>query len=240
MEGRPPLVLLHAFPLTSAMWRPQVEAFSDGWEVLAPDLPAEPSMDGLADAVAAEIRAHGDGPVVLGGLSMGGYVVFAVLRRHAELVRALVLADTRPGADTAEVRDRRAAQQAQVATEGAGPIVEGSLANLPSAYTRESRPEVMEELRRIMQSVSPDWITAALEAMKQRPDSTPLLAELDVPALVIVGEDDTVTPPDVAEDMQRRLPNARLAVIPNAGHLSNVEDPNAFNAELRLFLEMVS
>lgn len=237
MEGHPPLVLLHAFPLTSAMWRPQFEAFADQWPVITPDLPPVGSMDVLADGIAQRIREHDLPPVVLGGLSMGGYVVFAILRRHPELVRAIVLADTRPGPDTPEVRDRRSAQQAQVASEGAGPIIEGSLKSLPSAYTREARPDVMDELRGIMEQVPPEWITAALEAMKHRPDSTPQLADLDLPALVVVGADDTVTPPNVAEDMAQRLPNARLAVIPKAGHLSNLEDPNAFNAELRSFLE---
>lgn len=240
MEGHPPLVLLHAFPLTSAMWRPQVESLSDRWRVVAPDLPAIPTMDGIADAIAGHIRGLGLPPVVLGGLSMGGYVAFALLRRHPELVGAIVLADTRPGADTPEVRGRRTNQQAQVAAEGVGPIVEGSLNSLPSAHTREGRPEVMDELRGIMQAVTPEWVTVALEAMKQRPDSTPLLDRLALPALVIVGEDDTVTPPDVAQDMQRRLPNARLAVIPKAGHLSNLEDPDAFTAELRSFLETLA
>lgn len=222
------------------MWRPQVEAFSDRWRVITPDLPPFGSMDVLADAVAQRITEHELPPVVLGGLSMGGYVTFAVLRRHPELVRAVVLADTRPTADTPEGRDQRTAQQEQVANEGLAPIIEGALNNLPSAHTRESRPEVMEELRSVMEGVTPEWVAAALEAMKQRPDSTAMLAELDMPALVVVGENDAVTPPDVAEDMQRRLPNARLAVIPNAGHLSNLEDANAFNAELHAFLESLA
>jgi pimeloyl-ACP methyl ester carboxylesterase len=237
MEGQPPIVLLHAFPLTSAMWRPQVESLSDRWHVVTPDLPAMPTMDGIADAVAAHIRDLGLPPVVLGGLSMGGYVTFALLRRHPELVRAVVLADTRAGADTPEVRQRRTNQQAQVASEGVEAIVEGALDTLPSAHTRQDRPDVMGELRGIMETVAPAWVTAALEAMKGRPDSTPLLDSLDKPALVIVGEDDEVTPPEVAADMERRLPNARLAVIPKAGHLSNLEEPDAFNAELRSFLE---
>lgn len=237
MDGHPPIVLLHAFPLTSAMWRPQVEGLSDRWHIVTPDLPADPSMDGIADAVADRIRGLGAGPVVLGGLSMGGYATLAVLRRHPELVQAVVMADTRAGADTPEVRDRRSSQQAQVAAEGVGPIIEGSLNSLPSVHTRETRPEVMDEARRIMESVTPEWVTTALEAMKHRPDSTPMLGAVDLPALVIVGEEDKVTPPEAAEDMQRRMPNARLAVIPKAGHLSNLEDPDAFNAELRSFLE---
>jgi len=237
MEGMSTVVLLHAFPFTSAMWAPQVEVLRDRWHVMAPNLPDVPDIDGIADAVAGTIKALGSGPVVLGGLSMGGYVTLAVLRRHRELVRAVVLADTRAGADTPEVKERRANQQMQAAAEGPAPIVEGALGSLPSAHTREHKPEVMDQLRAIAGNVTGGWIIDALEAMKNRPDPTELLAEVDLPALVIVGEDDGVSPVEVAEDMVRRLPNARLAVIPKAGHLSNLEDPDAFNAELRSFLE---
>ena len=236
MEG-PTIVLLHAFPFNGAMWRPQVEALADRWRVVTPHLPEIPDMDGIADAVADQIRALEVGPVVLGGLSMGGYVTLAILRRHADLACAVVLADTRAGADADEVRQRRTDQQAQVAAEGPDPVVEGALNTLPSAHTRDNRPDVMDELRAIAGAVTGGWIIAALEAMKHRPDSTALLESIDVPALVIVGEDDQVSPVDVAEDMVARLPNARLAVIPQAGHLSNVEDPGAFTAELRSFLE---
>jgi pimeloyl-ACP methyl ester carboxylesterase len=223
--------------MSAAMWQPQLDGLSDRWRVITPELPAVTSVDDMADAVARLIRDLDLPPVVLGGLSMGGYATFALLRRHPELVRAVVLADTRAGPDTPEIRDRRTSQQAQVAAEGVGPFVEGSLKSLPGATTRETRPEVMDRLREIMQAATPEWVIAVLEAMKRRPDSTPELATLDRPTLVLVGEEDTVTPLEAAEDMQRRLPHARLAVIPKAGHLSNLEDPDAFNAELRSFLE---
>lgn len=240
-SGSPPVVLLHAFPLHSGMWEPQLEALHHRWRVVAPDLAAEaadpPTMDALAEAVARGIEDLDLPPVVLGGLSMGGYVAFAVLRRHRRLVRAVVLADTRPGPDPPGVRDRRTRQQAQVAAEGPSPLFEAMLETLPGAYTREHRPDVLSRIRRVMEGVSPERIVASLEAMKHRPDSTPDLAGIDLPALVIVGEDDAVSPPEVGEQLRDLLPDARLVVIPRAGHLSSMEDPAAFNAALVAFLE---
>jgi 3-oxoadipate enol-lactonase len=240
-SGRPAVVLLHAFPLHAGMWEPQIDALSPRWRVIAPTLAPEasdpPSVDAMADSVAELLADLGVSEVVLGGLSMGGYVAFAFLRRHRSRVRGLVLADTRPGADTPEVRERRTNQQAQVAAEGPQPVFEAMLGSLPSEYTRDNRPEVLARIRSLMDAVGHDHVIAALEAMKHRPDSTADLAGIDVPALVVVGEDDGVSPPDVAEHMRDTLPDARLAVIPRAGHLSSLEDPDAFNAELIAFLE---
>src|SRR5438874_8570435 len=126
-SGYPPLVLLHAFPFGAGMWGPQADALSHRWRVIAPDLAPEsadePSVDAIADDVAGLLRDLGLTGIVLGGLSMGGYVAFAFMRRHASLVRGLILADTRAGADTPEVRERRSRQQAQVAAEGTRPVV---------------------------------------------------------------------------------------------------------------------
>src|SRR5947208_15517963 len=120
-SGHPPMVLLHAFPFDAGMWEPQIEALAPHWRVIAPTLAAEsagePSVDAMADDVAGLVRDLDLSGIVLGGLSMGGYVAFAFLRRYPSLVRGLVLADTRAGADTPEVRERRSRQQAQVAAE---------------------------------------------------------------------------------------------------------------------------
>ena len=236
----PTVVLLHAFPLDPRMWRPQVEALSDRWPIVTPDLDftRHPTMDAMADAVATGIDELGAGPVVLGGLSMGGYVAFALLRRRPELVRALVLADTRAGADSDEVRLRRTRQQAQVAEAGsAAPVVNAMLDALPGEHTKQHRPEVMATISELMAAATPERVTAALEAMKHRPDSTSDLARIAVPALVITGEQDSVSPPAIAEEMAAQLPDSRLALIARAGHLSNLEAPEKFNAELRQFLE---
>lgn len=237
----PAVVLLHAFPVDGDMWRPQLEGLSDQWRVIAPDIVyPEPSVDAAADELARLLDDLALDQVVLGGLSMGGYVTMAFWRRHRHRVRAIVLADTRATADTDEVRERRTRQQQQVAGGDISAVVEAMVDGLPGAYTKEQRPEVMAEIRRLMAGATAEGITEALEAMKRRPDSTPDLATMDVPVLVMVGEDDTLSPPDVAEEMCAALPAGRLARVPRAGHLSSLEDPEAFTAELRSFLETLA
>lgn len=247
-SGDPALVLLHAFPLHAAMWERQIEDLSSRWRVIAPNLPgfgqSDPvpdpdtaSLEAMADAVAELLGQLELSGAVVGGLSMGGYAAFALARRHRPLLRGLVLADTRAGADTPEVRERRTNQQAQVREHGTAELIEAQLGNLLSEQTRQSRPDVVDHARRLMADVSPEAVVAALEAMKGRPDASEELGGLDLPALVIVGEEDATTPVDVAEDMCRRLPDARLAVIPAAGHLSSLEQPEPFTAKLRTFLE---
>jgi 3-oxoadipate enol-lactonase len=247
-SGSPPVVLLHAFPLHSAMWDEQVATLAPRWRVVAPDLPgfggtdplpggpASATIDGFADLVVGLLAHLGLGPVVLGGLSMGGYVAFAVLRRHPEMVAGLVLADTRPGPDTPEVAERRTSQQRQVAADGTADLVESMLGTLLSDDTRAHRPEVVERARALMLANPPEGVIAALEAMKGRGDSTPLLTTVEVPVLVMVGEHDAPAPPEVAAEMADAIPGARLEILPGAGHLSNLEAPEAFNRALESFL----
>jgi pimeloyl-ACP methyl ester carboxylesterase len=244
--GEPVLVLLHAFPLHAGMWLPQVEHLSATNRVVAPDLLGFGGSDapesmyrytmlGSADLVAGLLDHLGLDRVVLGGLSMGGYVAFAFLRQYPERVRGLILADTRAGADTTMVFEKRTDQQDQVARIGTTALIETLLAGLLSEETRANRLDVVERVRRLMAN-PPAGFIGALEAMKHRPDSTEELASITVPALVIVGEDDSLSPPDVARDMQGRIPGAELAVLPHAGHLSNLEAAEEFNAAVASFL----
>jgi 3-oxoadipate enol-lactonase len=241
-----PLVLLHAFPLHAGMWAPQVEALSGDRRVVAPDLLGfggteapetmfRYTMPGYADLVAGLLDRLGLDRVVLAGLSMGGYVAFAFLRQYPDRVAGLILADTRPGADTTQVYERRTDQQDQVARIGTTALIETLLAGLLCDHTRNERPEVVEQVRQLMANPAAGYI-GALEAMKHRPDAEAELAAIAVPTLVVVGEDDGLSPPDVARDMQERIPGARLAVLPRAGHLSNVEAPEEFNAAVAAFL----
>ncbi len=241
-RGEPAVVLLHAFPLHAGMWEPQLEGLSDRYRVVAPDLlgfgasdaPDDPnaySVDRWADAVAGLLDHLGLDRVVLGGLSMGGYVAFAFWRRHRHRLAGLVLADTRPGFDTAEVADRRSAQARQVADEGTTTLIETLLGGLLGDHTRAHRPMVVDAARRLMDN-PPAGFIGALEAMKRRADSTPDLASIDVPTLVVVGDDDAASPPEVARHMADAIPQATLAVIPGAGHLSSFEEPEAFTREV--------
>ncbi|MDQ3575179.1 MAG: alpha/beta hydrolase [Actinomycetota bacterium] len=241
------VVLLHAFPLHSGMWWPQIDALTPSFRVIAPDFmgfgssdaPDEPSsysMAGWADDVAGLLAALDLDRVVVVGLSMGGYVAFALLERHRPLVSALVLADTRADDDPEQVLERRTDQQRRVRQEGTVAVIDTLLETLLCEHSREHRPEVVVEARRLMDN-PPAGFVGALEAMKSRPDSTAQLDAIDVPTLVLVGAHDQPSPPEVAQAMHERIPGSRLAVLPNAGHLSNLEVPDAFNKALLEFLD---
>ncbi len=246
-SGEPALVLLHAFPLHAGMWAPQLDALSSGRRVVAPDLPGFGGSDapdsmyrytmlGFADLVAGLLDRLGLDRVVLGGLSMGGYVAFAFLRQYPERVRGLILADTRAEADTTAVFERRTDQQDQVARIGTTALTEVLLAGLLSDHTKTHRLDLVEQVRRLMANPAAGFI-GALEAMKHRPDATEELGSISVPTLVIVGEDDALSPPEVARGMHERIKGSRLAVLPRAGHLSNLEAAEEFHAAVAAFLE---
>lgn len=248
-SGQPAVVLLHAFPLRAGMWQSQIDALAGRVRVVAPDLrgfgasdvpddPSAYSVDGWADDVARLLDHLGLDRVVVGGQSMGAYVAFAFLRRHRSRLAGLVLADTRPTADSPEVYERRVHQQEQISAggeSGKAEVVEGMLQTLLCADTHEHRPDVVETARRLMDN-PPAGFVGALEAMKRRPDSVADLASVDVPTLVLVGDQDVPSPPDVARTMQEGIPGSELVVVPGAGHLSGLEAPEAFNAALVEFV----
>lgn len=245
-EGKP-VVFLHAFPFASNMWEPQIEALSDRFRLIAPDLrgfggsdaPEDAGaygMDEFADDVAAIIDAAGVDKVVLAGLSMGGYAAFAFLRKHRDKVAALVLADTRAEADPPEGVEKRTKQQQMVRDEGTSNLIDGLVGALLSEPSLQKKPDVVERVRALMKENPPAGFIGALEAIKKRPDSSDELTKIDVPTLVIVGENDGVTPPDAARKIHEHVGGSRLVVIPEAGHLSNLEAPEAFNGALAEFL----
>jgi 3-oxoadipate enol-lactonase len=240
-----PLVLIHGFPLNADMWRPQLERVPEGWRYIAPDLrgfgPGAPSaerplsMQDLAVDLVAVLDALEIESATIGGLSMGGYVTFALYRLVPDRFTAALLADTRPQADTDEGREGRRKMLALVAERGSAAVADAMLPALLGKATRRERPAVEARVRQIAATNSADALAGALEAMMERPDSTPLLATMSCPALIIVGDEDAITPRAEAEAMQRRLPRSRLVVLPGAGHLSNMETPDAFSAALADF-----
>ncbi len=248
-QGKP-VVLLHAFPLSRAMWRAQVETLSASYRVIVPDqrgfggtggFDVTPSLDRMADDVAALLDALKiTEPIVLGGLSMGGYVALAFARRHPTCLRGLILADTRSEADTPEARTNRDNLIRFTETHSARDVIEQMLPKLLGADTRQHRPEVADEVRRIASAQTPAGIIGALKAMRDRPDATPTLSAIAVPTLVIVGSEDTLTPPAAAEAMAGRISHSRLVHIPAAGHLANLEQPQAFNHALQSYLAMLA
>ena len=246
VRGRGALVLLHAFPLNARMWEPQFGLADRGWRVIAPQFrgfdggdadPPAASVDDFAGDTIDLLDALHIHDAVVAGLSIGGYVAFAMLRHAPRYIRGLVLADTRPQADTPELAAGRM-RMIQVALDhGAGAVAGEMLPKLLGETTRRDRPDVVEAVRAIALSNSGGAITGALRAMMTRPDSTPLLPSIHVPTLIVVGNEDVVTPPAIAEEMHKAVSGSELAVIAGAGHLSNLEHTTAFNDALAQFLE---
>jgi len=237
-----PLVLLHGFPLTAEMWRPQLERVPPDWRFIAPELSSALPQTGprTIDDYAADVGALLDAlPVdeaVIGGLSMGGYIAFALLRRSPALFSGLILADTRPQADTAQTRADRVRMRELLAREGVGAVAGQLIPRLLTGRTVTEQPDLVRRVRKMMESNAPRAVDAALEAMIARPDSTPDLARIACATLVIVGEEDAVTPPQEADAMHRAIERSVLVTLPGAGHLSNLEQPDAFSRALADFL----
>lgn len=243
-SGRP-LVLLHAFPLSSAMWLAQREHLSSLARVVTPDLRGfggsplgfdEPSLDRSADDVVALLDRLGLDRVVLGGLSMGGYVAMALLRSHPERVEALVLADTKATADPDAARANRLRIADAVVADGTGVLVEEVLPKLLGSTSVMSRPHVVGRVKGLVQSAPPAAVAWAQRAMAARPDSLDVLRSADVPALVVVGDEDELSTAEDAQAMVDALPRGRLAVLPGSGHLTAVEVPDTFNLAVSRFL----
>ena len=240
-EGSP-IVFLHAFPLSSRMWAPQLSAVPEGWRAIAPDLRGfgrsprggDPARDVRAHAadVLALIDALGLPAPVLAGLSMGGYVAFECWRQRPSAIRALVLADTRAEADSDEASGRRRSMQALAGREGVGAVVDAMLPGLLGASTHTGDPHLAVDVRSWALEASPEGVIDGLETLRTRPDSRPTLPTITCPTLVVVGAEDTLTPPDLARVIADGITGSRLVEIPGAGHLANVEAPAAFNAAL--------
>jgi pimeloyl-ACP methyl ester carboxylesterase len=236
-----PVVLLHAFPMDSVLWREQRRALaSAGYKVLTPDLPgfggsavseAEPSLDAMADEVVALLDERGVDSAVVGGLSMGGYVAMALLRRYPDRIRALILADTKASADTPEAAQNRLTMASKVEELGSAEIAAGLVANLVGATSHAERPDVVQTVVRWIGAQRPAGIAWAQRAMAARPDSHADLERFGKPVLVLYGVEDVVTPAAEAESMAAaaRAGGAAVTVreLPRVGHLSAIEDPDA-------------
>lgn len=226
------------------MWRHQIAAVSDR-TVLAPPLPGfdgharipEPSMDGYARDLLKSLDAERIERAIFCGLSLGGYVLFGVLRQAPERVAGLILADTRTSVDTPERLAARVRSIETVRQRGPAAIADEMIPNLIGPTTHATKPHVAAELRQLIESQSADAIADGLNAMMTRPDSAAVLTTVRVPTLIIVGSDDTITPVSDAQHMHRAIPGSRLVTIPGVGHMSNLEAPGEFNDALRAFLE---
>lgn len=241
-----PLVFVHAFPMGPAMWRNQIATVTDR-DVLAPPLPGfdgharipEPTMDGYARDLLTSLDDRRIERAIFCGLSLGGYVLFGVLRQAPERVAGLILADTRTSVDTPERLAARVRSIETVRQRGPVAIADEMIPNLLAPATHATKPQVAAELRQLIEAQPADAIADGLQAMMTRPDSAAVLTTVRVPTLIIVGSDDTITPVSDALSMQRAIPESRLVLIPHVGHMSNMEAPGEFNDALIDFLHGV-
>jgi pimeloyl-ACP methyl ester carboxylesterase len=247
----PPVVLLHAFPLDGRMWREQVACLSPQTIVLTPNVrgfggatgsPEAPgwSVSAFALDVLKLLDQRGLERVVLGGCSMGGYIALEFWRRFPARVAGMILCDTRAEADTEESRAQRRAQIERIRREGTGFLARSVGENLVSPVTREKKPALVQELVTWASQAPAESVIGVLEALAARPDSTDTLETVDVPVLLIFGEDDSVTPKECGVRMLRRLPQATMEVIPDAGHLAPIENPEPVNSAIVDFLETLA
>jgi 3-oxoadipate enol-lactonase len=221
---RPAVLLLHAFPLDARMWDGTRQALERaGFSVEAPELPLSgPPPEGALIPV---------------GVSMGGYAAFDLWRGARDRIRALVLVDTRAGADSPEAREGRNELIELARSDGAAGVWER---NGPKLFAPGAAAEAVERARRMALAQSPDRFVRTIETVRDRPDSQPLLAEIDVPVLVVHGEDDALIPMSEAEELAAKLPDARLVRLPGVGHLPPLERPDVFERELLAFLAAVT
>ncbi|MFC4913176.1 alpha/beta fold hydrolase [Actinomadura gamaensis] len=245
-----PLVLLHAFPLSSAMWLAQREGLAKRFRVVTPDLRGfggsvlgsdDPSVDAMADDVARMFRTLGIARAVVGGISMGGYVAMALCRRHPDVVLGLVLCATRASGDDPQTSATRLRQADRLERDGdVSVLVDEVLPNLVGPTTMRQRALVYGRVRGLVQATPPAAAAWAQRAMAGREEAFDTLRGLKVPALVMVGAEDVLASEDDARAMAEALPNAELTIVPRAGHLVPVEQPDLFNQAVAEFAAALS
>lgn len=245
-EG-PALLMLHAFPLDASMWDAQVAALSGRYRCLRPDFwgcgvsaapPGAVTIDGFAATILAELDSRGVGDFAVAGISMGGYMAFALLRAARERVRAAVLSNTRSAADGPDARAARSTMADQVRAGGVEAIVEPMTDRLLCAHCR-GEAHIADPVRGRIRRCTDAGVIAALEAIAERPDSTPMLAGIDVPVLVVCGTADAIVPLEESRAMAEAIPGAHLLEFQGAGHLTSLEQPKRYSAAVGEFLDGV-
>jgi 3-oxoadipate enol-lactonase len=244
----PPIVFIHGFPHNRTLWAPQVGALLPRARCITLDLRGfgeseirgPYTMDAYAEDVIAVLDALQIEKAMIAGLSMGGYIAFALWRNHRARIRALILADTRAGADTEEGRAKRLELIALARAKGSAAVADAQIASMVGKTTRERRPDIADGIHRMLATAPVEGIVGALEAMMNRPDSTPTLATIDVPTLIIVGDEDVATPPKEARTMHEQIAGSRLEILEGAGHMTNIERAAAFNHVTSEFLGVLT
>jgi pimeloyl-ACP methyl ester carboxylesterase len=239
-----PVVLMHGFPLDGRIWTAQLDALSKQYRVIVPDLRGfgrsksnTPfTMKSLAEDICSLLRSIGAIPCVLGGFSMGGYAALAFAKEYQSDLRGLMLIDTRAEADTAEGKTGRQKMIDLARTSGSKAVADQMMPKMLAPATAKNQPAVAQQLQQIMETASALTIEHALAAMRDRDDQTAFLPSIAVPTLIVVGQEDAITPPKMAEAMNQQIPRSNLVIIPDAGHMSPMEKPQEVTRAMQDFL----
>jgi pimeloyl-ACP methyl ester carboxylesterase len=244
-----PLLFIHGFPLSKAIWQPQLEGLNTSFHIITPDLrghgdsqavPGPYSMQLLANDLNSLLDNLGiNQPVVVCGHSMGGYLTFEFYRQYPQRVAGLIFTATRAADDPPEGKVNRDKAAQNVTLDGVTPIVEGMLPKILSPEVFDSNPDLVEHVKDIMMGTSAEGTIGALMAMKDRPDSTPTLAEINVPSLVIHGREDQIIPLADAEQMAGTIQDCEFVIYDNAGHLPSLEDPYRYTNVVLDFMQQL-
>jgi pimeloyl-ACP methyl ester carboxylesterase len=246
-EG-PPVVLLHPFPANHELWLPAAQQLASRYRVILPDLRGH-GDSGVGEGPATMAKHAADlnrvlddakiGRAAFAGVSIGGYVLFELWRRNRDRVSSLTLIDTKASPDTPEGRAGRLQSAADVLERGTEPFIDSMLPKLLGATTRHARPDLVEAARKMMLKMSPEDISLVLKGMAERPDSTPTLKTITVPTLILVGDEDTLTPVADAELMKQNISSSQMKIISKAGHYAVWEQSEEAGKVLRQFLDAV-
>ncbi len=240
-----PVILVHGFPFSHEMWNAQITALSSSYRAIAYDVrghglsdvgDGQYTIDSHVDDLFALMDHLGLPPAVIVGLSMGGYITLRALEREQKRFRAAVLCDTRAEADGNEAKYRRFASITAVKRTGSAPFAEAFVKGVFAPATFGANPGAVDSIRRVIERTPPLSIAGTLLALASRPDMTGTLPGISLPVLIMVGEQDTTTPPEASRLMNSRIPGSVLHVIPGAAHMSNLEQPALFNQHLTEFL----
>lgn len=240
-----PVVLIHAFPLNKNMWEEQVAVFKTTNRVITFDIrglgqsksDCPYTMESVVDDLIQLLDHLQIAKSIVVGLSMGGYVALRAVERNRERFSSLVLADTKSEADNDKAKLARHESLKTIRTEGLSEFVDGFMKNAISEVVRNDRPEIFENAKQMAKTNHVDGVAAALLALMSRTDTTKSLTKIKIPTLILHGELDAIIPLDSAKAMQAKIKNSTLETIPMAGHLSNLENPEAFNVHLKRFID---
>ncbi len=244
-RGSLPIIFIHGFPFNKSSWQPQMDFFKSTQRVIAYDIRGfgkstygneKLSINLLADDLIKLMDGLEISKAIVCGLSMGGYILLNAVDRYPERIKAIILCDTQCIADTPEVRDKRNQTISHIIASGLNDFTEGFIKNIFCDKSLESKIEAVEEIKQIILSTRTETITVTLGALMQRNEMCTSLSSISVPALILCGKEDKVTPPVEAEFLHNKIKNSSLQIIDNAGHMSNLEQADVFNSYLDNFI----